>query len=497
MVESLIQSLQDNIEVRATLIKVRDLIKDADELAAFKKAFRDSAFKETFYGFLKNDDAKVRRAAAKILSTVGDEEALEPIFNAYLEEETLYVREDLLIAISSFKYGKYKDKLKNKLDSLINGVYKEDEEVHISSEIRMLYEMLLEKNAIKGHEFNKLPGTTEIMLTTKRGLEEYTLQAVHGMPKKKIHGGVMVKTSDYEAIYKIRTFEEALIYVGETEGEAILPRDMAAFITDSGVVKFLNSALYGGDTYFYRLDADAKVTGEDRSGYIKALTKEIQKRTENKLINVPSNYEIELRLRASAQDKVKLYLKLCLVHDNRFNYRKEAISQSIKPYMAATIVEMAKPYLKKDVRIIDPFCGVGTMLLERRLAVSAESAYGVDFFGEAIDKARTNSELIGPDIHYVQRNFADFTHEHKFDEIITDMPIKSDKIGIDEIRNIYGILFKKGLELLRSGAVMIVYGNEHNEIKKNLRIYQNEYGLERDFVIDERTDSHLYIIFRK
>ena len=496
MVESLIQSLKDGNDIRATLIKVRDLIKDADELREFKACLRNSAVKDIFYKFLEDGDPKVRRASAKILSMTGDEDALEPIFNAYLREETLYVREDMLMAISAFKYGKFADRLKDKLKELLNGNFKEDEEVHVLSEIRTLYDMLLSKNKIKEHAFNKLGDTTEVLLTTKRGLEDYTLASIHGMPKKKVHGGVMVKTSDYDALYKVRTFEEALVYIGERDLEGLTPHDAAGFVAMSGIIRSLKGALIGEAPYFYRIDADAKITGDDRSGYIRALTKDVQKYTGNKLINVPSNYEIELRLK-SAGDKVKLYLKLCLYKDTRFSYRKEYISQSIKPNMAATIVEMARPYLKKDVRILDPFCGVGTMLLERRLIVSAESAYGVDFYGEAIEKARLNSELIGPDIHYVQRNFADFTHEYKFDEIITDMPVKSDKIGISEIRQIYGCLFKKGLELLKDDAVMVVYGNEHNEIKKNLRIYQDSYRLERDFVIDERTDSHLYIIYRK
>jgi len=495
MIESLIRNLQDGNDIRATLIKVRDLLKDNDELITFKKCLNDAGFKACFMGFLGNDDPKVRRAAANILAIIGDEDALEPIFNAYDKEKTLYIREDLLEAIAAFKYGKLSDGLSDKLKQLLNGTYAEDEEVHVFSEIRKLYEMLLSKNKIKAHEFMGLPGTTEILLTTKRGLEEYTLQGIHGMPKKKAHGGVMVKTSDYASIYKVRTFEEAFIYLGESEGIPSV-HEMAEFIANSDVIRFLDKSLKGGKPYFYRIDADNKLTGNDKSRYIKSLTKDIQKLTSNALINVPSNYEIELNLKA-AGDKVKLYLKLCMVGDDRFKYRTEYISQSIKPYMAATIVEMARPYLKKDVRILDPFCGVGTMLLERRLAVSASSAYGVDFFGEAIEKARINSELIGPDIHYVQRNFEDFTHEYKFDEIITDMPVKSDKMGIDEIRNVYGCLFRKGAQLLRSDAVMVIYGNEHNEIKKNLRIYQDEYRLERDFVIDERTDLHLYIILRK
>jgi len=51
--------------------------------------------------------------------------------------------------------------------------------------------------------------------------------------------------------------------------------------------------------------------------------------------------------------------------DKRFVYRKNAIAASIHPSAAALMMELASPYLKEDAQIMDPFCGVGTMLIER------------------------------------------------------------------------------------------------------------------------------------
>ena len=39
---------------------------------------------------------------------------------------------------------------------------------------------------------------------------------------------------------------------------------------------------------------------------------------------------------------------------------------------------LAKPYLKEDAAVLDPFCGVGTMLIERNKVLPARSLYGID-----------------------------------------------------------------------------------------------------------------------
>ena len=68
-------------------------------------------------------------------------------------------------------------------------------------------------------------------------------------------------------------------------------------------------------------------------------------------------------------------------------------------------MEIAKPYLKEDAQIMDPFCGVGTMLVERDRKVPAREVYGTDIFGDAIEMARVNTELAGRKFNYIHRDF--------------------------------------------------------------------------------------------
>ena len=44
----------------------------------------------------------------------------------------------------------------------------------------------------------------------------------------------------------------------------------------------------------------------------------------------------------------------------RFSYRKNVVAASIHPSLAAMLVSLAKPYLKENAQILDPFCGSST-----------------------------------------------------------------------------------------------------------------------------------------
>ena len=109
------------------------------------------------------------------------------------------------------------------------------------------------------------------------------------------------------------------------------------------------------------------------------------------------------------------------------------IPTSIKAVNAALTVKLTEKYQKEGAQILDPFCGVGTMLIERHKAVKANTMYGVDIQEDAILKARTNTEAAKQIVHYVNRDFFEFKHDYLFDEIITDMPFKIGRKTEEEI----------------------------------------------------------------
>ena len=119
-----------------------------------------------------------------------------------------------------------------------------------------------------------------------------------------------------------------------------------------------------------------------------------------------------------------------------------------------------------DAQVLDPFCGVGTMLIERQMQVKANTSYGIDIYNEAIKKAHMNMEAAGQIIHFVNKDFFEFTHEYAFDEIFTNMPFATGHKGEDVIYDIYSRFFEKAKSLLRKGGTLILYTHNRELIPK-------------------------------
>jgi 23S rRNA G2445 N2-methylase RlmL len=185
-------------------------------------------------------------------------------------------------------------------------------------------------------------------------------------------------------------------------------------------------------------------------------------------------------------------VKCAAFADHRFDYRKNAISASIHPSTAALLMELAAPYLKEDAQIMDPFCGVGTMLIERDRRVPAREMYATDIFGEAIEKGRENAALAGARINFIHRDFFDFRHDYLFDEIITNMPVRGKKTR-EEMDALYGNFFGKVLEIAQEEATVILYTNELGFVKKQLRL-RKQFTLLQETCILDKTGFYLLII---
>ena len=176
----------------------------------------------------------------------------------------------------------------------------------------------------------------------------------------------------------------------------------------------------------------------------------------------------------------------------RFSYRKNALAVSINPAQAALMLYLAKPYLKEDAAVLDPFCGVGTMLIERNKVLPARSLYGIDIYGQAIEGARENTQLAGVEISYIQKNFFDFTHRHKFDEIVTNMPTRGKK-SKEEHDAFYAEFFQKAKQHLKPGGMIIMYTNEAGFVKKQMRLKKDMHLL-KEYCIRQKEEWYLYII---
>jgi hypothetical protein len=128
----------------------------------------------------------------------------------------------------------------------------------------------------------------------------------------------------------------------------------------------------------YRLEVSG-VSHQERIAYVKESVAALPR-----LVNTPSSYSFELRLQVNGN---KIILLLDPLLDTRFSYRKRAVSAAISPAVAASVCYAAQPYFNPEARVLDNFCGSGTMLFERSFYPHA-SLIGVDISLNAITSAK-------------------------------------------------------------------------------------------------------------
>ena len=219
----------------------------------------------------------------------------------------------------------------------------------------------------------------------------------------------------------------------------------------------------------------------------------LEKASGRELVNSTSDYEVELRLIEGKNGSFVPLMKLFTLKDTRFSYRKESYAAAMAPVQAALLMELSKPWLVDGAQVLDPFCGVGTLLVERVKAGNADPLYGLDISEEAVLKARVNAETAGITIHYINRDVRDFRHEYLFDEIVSDLPLTGRSRNLLELTELYSAFFKRVPELLKKGGRLFLYTSEENAFRSALK-ENRELKLLKNFLIQEKTGSRLYIL---
>lgn len=492
MIKELYDKLVCGENQRETLSKLRSLIKADEALAELKKLTGNG---EVIIALLHHEDAKTRKNAALLLGDLQLQGALEALKEAYEKETTLFVKSSYLTALSKLDIVDLLDFFKQKKAELLAKEVVEEEKKHIGEEIHELNAMITAIEGIPRHTFKGFEKPHTLLLSTNREQREVTLQEVSELPvtvqrRAKLHPlGVQVFTQDVLPFTKLRSYRELLfpILVDETVSEQ--PREAAKQIINSGILAFLQECHKEAEPFYFHLDVKSATP---QTEYAKKLAMALEQCSGYRLINGTKEYEAEIRLLASKEGGYAAFLKLRTIAMKRFSYRKNAISMSIHPAAAAMMMRLAKPYLKENAQILDPCCGVGTMLIERDICVPAREMYGIDIFGDAITGARENAGLAGEKINFIHRDFFDFKHDYLFDEIITNMPVKGKKTK-EEMDAFYEAFFKKASSLLTEDGRIIMYTNEAGFVKKQLRL-QHDYRLVQEFCIRKKEQFYLYII---
>ncbi|MEG1457918.1 MAG: methyltransferase [Acetivibrio sp.] len=491
MIRDTYNQIKEGIEVRQNLSKLRQELKDTEQKRAllYQISGEDTLFEE----LLCHEDPKIRKNAALIMGQLENTRFVKNLVEAYKKEGTLFVKSAYLTAIKEYDFREYLDFFRERLGNLSKEEVTEENKKHLNEEIRGLSNLVIMMEGTKHHVFNGYHKSSELILLTNRNFINKTIEALWEESQvTAFNAGVMLKTDNLERVMEVRTFEELFFLVEGMKNCTMDPEEAARKIVEAGLVDFLKKRHEGEVPFYFRIECKTKMLLDKKSAFTKKMAAELERLSNRSLINTTSNYEVELRLVENKSGMFNVMVKLYTLKDERFSYRKEVLPTSIKPVNAALVFSLAEDYLKEEAKILDPFCGTGTMLIERHKFRKANTMYGIDLFGEAIDKAKINTEAAHQIIHYIHRDFFDFEHEYLFDEIVTNMPTVTGRKSEEEIHSVYRRFFDKAKEHLENNGMIIMYSH-NDKIVRNL-IMRSEYHLEEEWEISKKEGTYVFAI---
>ncbi|MFV0363838.1 MAG: methyltransferase domain-containing protein [Suipraeoptans sp.] len=488
------KQILDNINVRQNLSSIRREIKDKSmrkELISLVSGNEENLIK-----LLDSDDTKTRKNAALLMGDIGDNIYMEPLFTTYENEVKRFVKSSYLNAMGNLDYSNYIDDFKEKLTELQKEEITQENKKHISEEMSELSKLIIWEEGTAKHSFISYKNPFEIILMCNKNhtgiVKEELKQLLPECKARTFGSGVQAKVDNLGWIRDLRTYREILFVIPGVVPCKCVVDSCADMIVKSDLLDLLAKCHDGQEPYYFRIELKTKRTSSEKAKFVKQLSGEIERLTNRSLINTTDNYELELRVIETPSGDCNVLLKLFTLEDIRFSYRDEVIPSSIKPVNAALCASLAKDYLLKDAQVLDPFCGVGTMLIERHKAVPAKTTFGIDINEEAIIKARINTQRANQIIHYVNRDLFTFKHDYLFDEVFTDMPFAMGRETQENIHIIYKRFFEFVPGLLKSGARVIIYTHDRSYINEFAPI--NGFYIEKIFEISKKEETFLVVM---
>lgn len=484
------EALKQGSDVRNHLIQLKQMLKEEGALEEYLSMTEDD---ELIASFLQDEDPKTRKNAALILGLLQSQESIEKLWEAYVTETQLFVKGAYLSAIQKLDCRAYEAPIKRHYQKLLAYEPLEEEKKHIQDELKELRRLVIQfDGGISRHPFIGYDKPRDFILTTIKNYQDTTGVQVESGATRMIPMGVQVVGGNVREALNIRTFREILFTLRCEKNLPPQPTVIAKELAKSNLKRILNEVHEGEAPFYFRLEIRADMPLDKKSAFAKKLAAEIEQRTHHFLMNSAEHYEVELRLVQNRNGGFYPCMKLFTIPMKRFAYRKYTTASSMHPSLAALLAELASNWLTERARVLDAFCGTGTLLMERIYALPVRSAYGLDIFGDAIQGARENAGIAHMNINFVQRSFFEFTHEQKFHEIWADFPVRGKKTK-EETDEFYRLFFEKVQKLLAEHGRIFLFCNENGLTKKYLRLHENLH-LKQEFCIREKDGAYFYII---
>lgn len=372
-------------------------------------------------------DDKARKSAYKLVGICAPDACAVKLAQALKNEKTHYVRPSVILALGNTRSPER---------YLKNYVIEPGEPKHMEAERDALKKALAKVTApsVKKPAAFKLPEWCTLTSINQSALvAELKAKGVSFRPSR-IRGAVEAPTAQCKTL---RCYERAMFRIAE----------MGAY---HKAAQTLNDM--GCKGQFYRIEAGS-LRPEKRRDAIQAVSAGLAPfgYTDN-----PSAYTLELRLLAG-----QIY---AIFADTRFAYRKQSVAASINPVTAASIMRLCEPYMRENASVLDPFCGSGTMLIERAHLKPSATLVGVDISGHAIKAACANRRASGIRMALIHGDILGYGAA-RYDEIIANMPFGIRVLAHASNIKLYAAFADKLLTLLNDDGYAFLLTQE----KKLLR----------------------------
>ena len=492
------EAIRRGEEVRANLIELKMHCKE-DPKAAWALRAEDRV-PQIFEKLLSHEDAKVRKNAALLLGELGLDESAPALFEAYGAEQTRFVKSAYLQALKELDVTPYLDALRERYQQLLAYEPSEDEKKHVAQERSLLQQLLSENDVLKKHTFSGWRRTNDVIFTTEYALREPLQKQIEMRSREAVRTalhpfGVRVRTTELSQLSRMHTYRELLFTLrirGTVRGNAA---ELSRALLDGGLITLLEELHAETTPFYFRIEVRGMEDTVQKTALAKELALELEQGSGGRLFNSTTDYEVELRLMRTKDGSFYPCLKLYTIADDRFAWRKQTISASMHPSLAAALIELARPYLSEQAVVLDALCGVGTFVIERNLRMKAYDNYAVDLYGQAVAGARQNAAAAGVTCNFITKDFTQFTSKHRMTEIFADMPKRGKKTK-EELDALYSGCFRQFSELLEPHGHLFLYAGEEGFVKKNLRLNKN-LALIHEIRIRPKEDGVFYIIEKR
>ena len=397
--------------------------------------------RQSLYAAAASPIPKVRKNAYRLMGALEERKDLPALRAALGREQTLFAIPSLLLAL-----GRLGDE--ETLRAFEPPTSLSPETDGLVGQIALAREKALQSFETYGEtRITRLEAPQKILCYPPEGFLDVLLEELTelGLSPAAEGGAAAVTTDRIDLVYKADCMAEALLPVAFD-----VPLTAEAIAGQVGAVPHER----------YRIEL--RGYSRDRRRLIMAIARALPGQ------NNPSAYDAELRVDCRL-DRADLYWKLWNVADERYPWRQRTVSASIHPATAACLARYARRFEKRErPRVLDPFCGCGSLLFAREKLGACRVLVGVDKSGAAVECARINARAGKSRASFVTKDCLRFEEREGFDLILSNLPFGNRVGSHEDNTRLYDRFLRRLPGLLAPGGTAVLYTMEYALLKSCL-----------------------------